>query len=106
MLYTTTDSVQGHEVAEYLGVVTGQAIFGANVFRDFFAGVRDVVGGRAGAYESVLQEGAAQAMADMQMHAEDMGANAILGISIDYEAVGKDSTMLMVAITGTAVRLA
>ena len=106
MLYTTTDSVQGREIAEYLGVVTGQAIYGANVIRDFLAGVRDVVGGRSGAYESVLQEGTAQAMADMQMHAEDMGANAILAISIDYEAVGKDTSMLMVAITGTAVRLA
>ena len=106
MLYTTTDSVQGHEIAEYLGVVTGQAIYGANVFRDFLAGVRDVVGGRAGAYESVLREGTEQAMADMRMHAEDMGANAILAISIDYEAVGKDTSMLMVAITGTAVRLA
>ncbi len=106
MLYTTTDSVQGREIAEYLGVVTGQAIYGANVISDFFASVRDIVGGRAGAYESVLQEGAAQAMADMRMHAEEMGANAILAISIDYEAVGKDSSMLMVAVTGTAVRLA
>ena len=106
MLYTTTDSVQGREIAEYLGVVTGQAIYGANVFRDFLAGVRDVVGGRAGAYESVLKEGAAQAMADMQMHAEDMGANAILAISIDYEAVGKDTSMLLVAVTGTAVKIA
>lgn len=106
MLYSTTDTVQGREIAEYLGVVTGQAIFGANVFRDFFAGVRDIVGGRAGAYESVLQEGTKQAMADMQLHAEDMGANAILAIRIDYEAVGKDTSMLMVAITGTAVRLA
>lgn len=105
MLYTTTDSVQGREIAEYLGVVTGQAIYGANLFRDFFADVRDVVGGRAGAYETVLQEGAEQAMADMRRHAEDLGANAILGISIDYEAVGKDTSMLMVAITGTAVRL-
>lgn len=105
MLYTTTDSVQGREIAEYLGVVTGQAIYGANLFRDFLADVRDVVGGRAGAYETVLQEGAEQAMADMRRHAEDLGANAILGISIDYEAVGKDTSMLMVAITGTAVRL-
>ena len=106
MLYTTTESVQGREIAEYLGVVTGQAIYGANVIRDFLAGVRDVVGGRAGAYESVLQDGTEQAMADMRMHAENMGANAILAISIDYEAVGKDTSMLMVAITGTAVRLA
>ena len=106
MLYSTTDSVQGREIAEYLGVVTGQAIYGANVISDFFAGVRDIVGGRAGAYESVLQEGAAQAMGDMQKHAEGLGANAILGISIDYEAVGKDTSMLMVAVTGTAVRLA
>lgn len=106
MLYTTTDSVQGREIAEYLGVVTGQAIYGANVISDFFAGVRDIVGGRAGAYESVLQDGTAQAMADMTQHAENMGATAILGISIDYEAVGKDTSMLMVAVTGTAVRLA
>ena len=105
MLYSTTDNVQGREIAEYLGVVTGQAIYGANVISDFFAGVRDIVGGRAGAYESVLQEGAAQAMGDMQKHAEGLGANAILGISIDYEAVGKDTSMLMVAVTGTAVRI-
>lgn len=106
MLYSTTGSLQGREIAEYLGVVTGQAIYGANVISDFFAGIRDIVGGRAGAYESVLKDGTEQAMADMRMHAEEMGANAILGISIDYEAVGKDTSMLMVAITGTAVRIA
>ncbi len=105
MLLTTTDSVQGREITEYLGVVTGQAIYGANVFRDFLAGVRDVVGGRSGAYESVLRDGASEAMGDMLANAGEMGANAIVGISIDYESIGKEGTMLLVAITGTAVKI-
>jgi len=105
MLITTTDSLQGREVAEYLGVVTGQTIYGANVFRDFFASIRDIVGGRSGAYESVLRDGAQDAMADLQRHAQELGANAVLGIAFDYEAVGKGGSMLLVAVSGTAVRL-
>jgi len=105
MLITTTDTVDGRKIAEYLGVVSGQAIYGANVFRDLFAGIRDIVGGRSGAYESVLAEGTNEAMADMRAQAEALGGNAIVGVSVDYEAVGKEGSMLMVAVSGTAVRL-
>lgn len=105
MLITTTDTVQGREITDYLGIVSGQAIYGANVFRDLFAGIRDIVGGRSGSYESVLADGAKEALGDMQAEAEAMGANAIVGISVDYESVGKEGSMLMVAVSGTAVRV-
>lgn len=105
MLITTTDTVQGREIADYLGIVSGQAIYGANVFRDLFAGIRDIVGGRSGAYESVLADGTREAMGDMQAQAEALGANGIIGVSVDYESVGKDNSMLMVAVSGTAVRV-
>ena len=105
MLITTTDTVQGREIAEYLGIVSGQAIYGANVFRDLFAGIRDIVGGRSGAYESVLADGAKEALGDMQAEAEALGANAVVGVSVDYESVGKEGSMLMVAVSGTAVRV-
>ena len=105
MLYTTTDSVQGREIAEYLGVVTGQAIYGANVFRDLFASVRDIVGGRSSAYETVLREGKELALADMCAEALEMGANAVIGVSLDYEVLGEKAGMLMVAVSGTAVRV-
>lgn len=105
MLITTTDTVQGREITDYLGIVSGQAIYGANVFRDLFAGIRDIVGGRSGSYESVLADGAKDALGDMQAEAEALGANAIVGVSIDYESVGKEGSMLMVAVSGTAVRM-
>jgi uncharacterized protein YbjQ (UPF0145 family) len=106
MLIVTTDTIQGQQVAEYLGLVAGQAIYGANIFRDFFAGITDVIGGRSGGYESVLMDGASAAIKDMEGYAEALGANAIIGVSIDYESMGKDNSMLMVSVTGTAVKYA
>ncbi len=104
MIVVTTDSIEGRRVAEYLGVVSGDAIVGANMFRDFFARVRDVVGGRAGGYEKALQGAKDAAMADMVEAAEALGANAILAVDLDYETIG--DSMLMVSANGTAVRLA
>lgn len=105
MLTTTTDSLQGRQIEDYLGVVAGQAIYGANVFRDLFAGITDFLGGRSGAYESVLRGGMEEAMKDMRERASELGANAVVGVSVDYEAVGTEGTMLMVAVSGTAVRV-
>ncbi|HAD24631.1 MAG TPA: hypothetical protein DDW95_13660 [Alphaproteobacteria bacterium] len=105
MLVTTTNNVEGRQVVEYHGLVTGQAIYGANVFRDLFAGIRDFVGGRAGAYEKVLRDGRDNAVADMVEEARQLGANAVIGVDLDYETVGKDGSMLMVSASGTAVRI-
>ncbi len=105
MLITTTETVQGRRIVEYLGLVAGQTVYGANVFRDFLAGITDIVGGRSGGYETVLMDGAAAAIRDMESYAEELGANAIIAVSVDYESIGKDNSMLMVAATGTAVRL-
>ena len=104
MIVVTTDSIEGHRVSEYLGVVSGDAIVGANMFRDFFARVRDVVGGRAGGYEKALQGAKDAAMADMVEAATALGANAIVAVDLDYETIG--DSMLMVSANGTAVRLA
>ncbi|MDJ0943459.1 MAG: YbjQ family protein [Kiloniellales bacterium] len=104
MIVVTTDSIEGRRVGAYLGVVSGDAIVGANMFRDFFARVRDVVGGRAGGYEKALQGAKDAAMADMVEAAETLGANAILAVDLDYETIG--DSMLMVSANGTAVRLA
>ncbi len=103
MIVVTTDSIEGRKVGEYLGVVSGDAIVGANMFRDFFARVRDVVGGRAGGYEKALQGAKDAAMADMVEAAEALGANAIVAVDLDYETIG--DSMLMVSANGTAVRL-
>ncbi|WP_116082485.1 heavy metal-binding domain-containing protein [Tropicimonas sp. IMCC34011] len=105
MLVTTTQTVEGRPVAEYLGIVTGEAILGANIFRDLFAGVRDIVGGRSGAYEKSLREARETALAEMKEEAERLGGNAVIGVDLDYEVVGKESGMLMVSASGTAVRL-
>lgn len=105
MLVTTTNNVEGRQVIEYHGLVTGQAIYGANVFRDLFAGIRDFVGGRAGSYEKVLRDGRDNAVADMVEEARQLGANAVIGVDLDYETVGKDGSMLMVSASGTAVRI-
>lgn len=105
MLIVTTDTVQGKEITEYLGVVAGQTVYGANILRDFLAGITDVIGGRSGGYESVLMDGAAAAIKDMEGYAEELGANAVIGVSIDYESMGKDNSMLMVSVTGTAVKV-
>ncbi len=101
MLITTTNTIEGHKVREYRGVVAGEAILGANVFRDFFASIRDIVGGRAGAYEKVLKDARDTAMTEMMEEAKALGANAVVGVDIDYETI-RDG-MLMVTAAGTAV---
>ena len=105
MLITTTSTLQDIKVVKYLGVVSGETIIGANIFKDFFAGIRDIVGGRAGTYERVLREAKEQAMAEMEQAAAQMGANAIIGVDLDYETVGDSGSMLMVTASGTAVYL-
>lgn len=105
MIVTTTTSVEGHPVQQYLGVVAGEAILGANVFRDLFAGIRDIVGGRSGSYEEVLRHGRETAMAELKDEAAKLGANAVIGVDIDYETVGSSGSMLMVSVSGTAVRI-
>ena len=104
MIKTTTPTVEGRAVTEYLGVVTGEAILGANIVRDLFAGIRDIVGGRAGAYEEELRKAREIAMGELEAEASALGADAVVGIDLDYETVGQGS-MLMVTASGTAVRL-
>lgn len=103
MILTTTTIVEGHPVREYKGVVTGETIIGANFVKDFFAGIRDVIGGRSGSYEKVLREAKNTSMEEMQERARQLGANAIIGIDVDYETIGQNNSMLMVAVSGTAV---
>ncbi|MBL8855752.1 MAG: heavy metal-binding domain-containing protein [Planctomycetaceae bacterium] len=103
MLTTTTPTIEGHPIKQYLGIVTGEAIMGANLFRDFFAGIRDIVGGRTASYEQVLNDARSAAIAEMEQRAAERGANAVVGVDIDYEVLGQANGMLMVAISGTAV---
>ena len=103
MLMTTTSAVEGKPVSRYLGIVTGVAIIGANVFRDLFASVRDIVGGRSATYERGLAEARETAMREMQDKANQLGANAVIGIDLDYEVLGQNNGMLMVSVSGTAV---
>ena len=103
MLLTTTPQIDGYQIREYKGVVTGETIIGANVFKDFMAGIRDIVGGRSASYEKVLREAKDTSMMEMMERAQQMGANAIVGIDIDYETIGGSGSMLMVATSGTAV---
>ena len=105
MLMTTTPSVEGKRIVRYLGVVTGETIIGANVFSDFLAGVRDFFGGRSASYEAVLREAKDTALEEMARQAEALGANAVVGIDLDYETVGGSGSMLMVTCSGTAVRV-
>ena len=107
MLIVTTTAIDGTRVNRYLGLVSGEAIMGANIFRDFLAGVRDIVGGRSAAYERELQKAKSIALQEMEQEAEAMGANAILGVDIDYESIqmGTGGGMLMVSVSGTAVVL-
>ena len=105
MIITTTNNVEGRSVDEYKGIVTGEAIMGANMFKDMFAGIRDIVGGRSGAYEEELRTAKEIALREMQENAHARGADAILGVDLDYETVGSNSSMLMVTASGTAVRL-
>ena len=105
MIMTTTNAVEGRQVRDYKGIVMGEAIIGANIFKDMFAAVRDVVGGRAGAYEKALRTARQEALRAMAEHARDLGGNAVIGVDIDYEVLGKASSMLMVTAAGTAVEL-
>ena len=103
MLVTTTPNVEGKRITKYLGIVTGEAILGANVFKDVFAGIRDIVGGRSAAYERELQRAKDLAIHEMVERAQETGANAVIGIDLDYETVGQNGSKLMVTASGTAV---
>ena len=104
MILTTTNTIEGRTITAYKGIVVGEAIMGANIVRDFFASVTDVIGGRSGAYESKLQDARAEAMAEVEDRAGRLGADAVVGIDLDYEVIG--DSMLMVSVSGTAVTLA
>lgn len=105
MLMTTTPTVEGRPIATYCGIVTGEAILGANVFKDLFAGIRDIVGGRSATYERELQRARDIALAELQERATLLGADAVVGADLDYEVLGQGNGMLMVSASGTAVRL-
>ena len=107
MLVVTTPDLQGFTVRRYIGVVTGEAILGANIFRDLFAGIRDIVGGRSAAYEEELRKARDIAIAEMSQQAEELGANAVIGVDLDYESIqmGQGGGMLMVSASGTAVEI-
>lgn len=104
MILSTTPTLEGKPISTYYGVVTGETIIGANIIRDFFAGIRDIVGGRSASYEQVLREAKDSALKEMSERAAAMGANAVVGIDLDYETVGSNGSMLMVTASGTAVR--
>jgi uncharacterized protein YbjQ (UPF0145 family) len=101
MIVTTTNNIEGRRITDYRGIVVGEAIMGANVVRDFFAGITDIVGGRSGAYEAKLQDARDTAMQELESRARALGANAVVGVDLDYEVVG--DSMLMVSVSGTAV---
>ena len=103
MILTTTPQLEGKPIKEYRGIVTGEAIVGANIFKDFFAGIRDIVGGRSAAYEQELQKAREIAFKEIEAAAQKVGANAVVGVDIDYEVVGQNGSMLMVSVSGTAV---
>jgi uncharacterized protein YbjQ (UPF0145 family) len=103
MLVTTTSTLDGKRITKYLGLVSGEAILGANIFRDLFAGIRDIVGGRSAAYEQELRRAKDIAVQEMLEQAKGLGANAVVGVDLDYETVGQSGGMLMVSASGTAV---
>lgn len=105
MLLTTTPTVEGHIIQTYYGIVSGETIIGANIVKDFFASIHDIVGGRSGSYEQVLREAKEAALKEMEENAARMGANAVVGIDLDYETVGASGSMLMVTCSGTAVKI-
>lgn len=105
MIVTTTPSVDGRKIEAYLGVVAGEAIVGANIFKDLFAGIRDIVGGRSAAYEQELRKAREIALTELSDNAKLLGANAVVGVDLDYEVVGSGGSMLMVSASGTAVKL-
>lgn len=102
MIVTTTHTLDGKRITEYKGIVTGEVVLGANIFRDFFASIRDVIGGRSGSYEEVLQQAKDTALQEMTQRAQALGANAVIGVDLDYETLGR--SMLMVTASGTAVK--
>ncbi len=104
MILSTTHTIENKNITEYLGVVTGETIIGANIFKDIFAGIRDIVGGRAGSYERVLSEARENALDEMAAKARERGADAVIGIDLDYETLGSNGGMIMVTASGTAVR--
>lgn len=106
MIVTTTPALEGRRIQEYFGVVTGEAILGANIFRDLFAGLRDIVGGRSASYEKELRKAREVAFEELEQAAREKGANAVIGVDIDYEVLGESNGMLMVSVSGTAVRVA
>lgn len=103
MILTTTPAIEGKSIKEYRGIVTGEAILGANLFKDFFAGIRDIVGGRSAAYEKELGHAREIAFQELEAEANRLGANAVVGIDLDYEVIGQNGSMLMVSVSGTAV---
>jgi uncharacterized protein YbjQ (UPF0145 family) len=105
MLLTTTNNIEGRKVKQYIGIVSGEVILGANLFKDFFASIRDIVGGRSGSYEKVLKEAKDNALQELTDKARSVGANAIIGVDLDYETLGANGSMLMVSASGTAVIL-
>ncbi len=105
MIITTTNQIDGQKVSQYLGVITGEAIIGANLFKDFFANITDIVGGRSNAYEKVLREAKDNAIHELEENAKMLGADAVIGIDLDYETIGNNGSMLMVSASGTAVKL-
>ncbi len=105
MLITTTNTVEGKKVLKYIGLVSGEAILGANIFKDFFAGIRDIVGGRSASYERELRRAKEIAVEEMSAQAQSLGGNAVIGVDLDYETIGQGGSMLMVSASGTAVVL-
>ncbi|HEY5618671.1 MAG TPA: heavy metal-binding domain-containing protein [Vicinamibacterales bacterium] len=105
MILTTTPGIEGKAISAYLGIVTGEAIVGANIFRDLFANIRDIVGGRSGAYEQELERARKLALEELEDAAQQVGADAVVGIDLDYEVLGSNNGMLMVSASGTAVKL-
>ena len=103
MIVTTTPTIEGHRIVDYRGIVVGEAIIGANIFRDMFARVTDVIGGRSGAYEKSLMEARQIALSELEARAAAMGGNAVVGVDLDYEVIGEGNGMLMVSASGTAV---
>ena len=105
MITTTTHSVEGRKITAYMGITVGEAIVGANIFKDLFAGIRDIVGGRSGAYEKEMQKARTIALQEMEQRAASLGADAVVGVDLDYEVLGQGNGMLMVSASGTAVKL-
>ena len=105
VIVTTTPTIEGRPIQDYLGIVTGEVIVGANLFRDLFANIRDIVGGRSGSYERILAEAREQAIQELQAECASRGGNAVVGVDLDYEVIGDTGSMLMVSASGTAVKI-